>query len=239
MRTWRPDMASKKKNSNYVTEKNIQKKEALAKKKQSEKTKKLIKSIALVVLIAALVIGAIVAGLYFLGVFDYVPEGTSDVLISFGDGKGSLHVSLYGHDAPKTVAFFQALVKDKYFNDKTVNLYKDGNLYIGAGAEPYKNHVAGEFDANGTENKIPFEVGTLVMARGDDYDSAYGAFFIVTEDTDVKALEGKYAAFGKITDGMDAIEAIIAGLTPNADGTIPEAQQVKITSISEHASHSH
>ena len=232
-------MATKKKNSNYVTEKNIQKKEALAKKKQSEKTKKLVKTIALVALITVLVVGAIVAGLYFLGVFDYVPEGTSDVLISFGDGKGSLHVSLYGHDAPKTVAFFQALVKDKYFNDKTVNLYKDGNLYIGAGAEPYKNHVAGEFDANGTENKIPFEVGTLVMARGDDYNSAYGAFFIVTEDTDVKALEGKYAAFGKITDGMDAIEAIIAGLTPDADGKIPEAQQVKITSISEHASHSH
>ena len=232
-------MATKKKNSNYVTEKNIQKKEALAKKKQSEKTKKLIKTIAIAALITILVVGAIVAGLYFLGVFDYVPEGTSDVLISFGDGKGSLHVSLYGHDAPKTVAFFQALVKDKYFNDKAVDLYKDGNLYIGAGAEPYKNHVAGEFDANGTENKIPFEVGTLVMARGDDYNSAYGAFFVVTEDTDVKALEGKYAAFGKITDGMDAIEAIIAGLTPDADGKIPEAQQVKITSISEHASHSH
>ena len=232
-------MATKKKNSNYVTEKNIQKKEALAKKKQSEKTKKLIKTIAIAALITILVVGAIVAGLYFLGVFDYVPEGTSDVLISFGDGKGSLHVSLYGHDAPKTVAFFQALVKDKYFDDKAVDLYKDGNLYIGAGAEPYKNHVAGEFDANGTENKIPFEVGTLVMARGDDYDSAYGAFFIVTEDTDVKALEGKCAAFGKITDGMDAIEAIIASLKPDADGKIPEEQQVKITSISEHASHSH
>ena len=232
-------MATKKKNSNYVTEKNIQKKEALAKKKQSEKTKKLVKTIALVTLVTVLVVVAIVAGLYFLGVFDYVPEGTSDVLISFGDGKGSLHVSLYGHDAPKTVAFFQALVKDKYFDDKAVDLYKDGNLYIGAGAEPYKNHVAGEFDANGTENKIPFEVGTLVMARGDDYDSAYGAFFIVTEDTDVKALEGKYAAFGKITDGMDAIEAIIASLKPDADGTIPLDQQVKITSISEHASHSH
>ena len=232
-------MANKKKNSNYVTEKNAQKQEAIAKKKQSEKNKKLVKTIALVTLITVLVIGAIVAGLYFLGVFDYIPEGTSDVLISFGDGKGSLHVSLYGHDAPKTVAFFQALVNDKYFNDKTVNLYKDGNLYIAAGAKPYKNHVAGEFDANGTENKIPFEVGTLVMARGDDYDSAYGAFFIVTKDTDVKALEGKYAAFGKITDGMDAIEAIIAGLTPNADGTIPLEQHVKITSISEHASHSH
>ena len=232
-------MASKKKNSNYVTEKNAQKQEAIAKKKQSEKTKKLVKTIALATLITVLVIGAIVAGLYFMGAFDYVPDGTSDVLISFDGGKGSLHVELYGNDAPNSVAFFLALAKDGHFNGKAINAYKDGNLYIDAETSPTGNGLDGEFSANGKENKIPFEVGTLVMARGDDYNSAYGAFFIVTEDTDVKALEGKYAAFGKITDGMDAIEAIIAGLTPNADGTIPEAQQVKITGVSEHASHSH
>ena len=232
-------MANKKKNSNYVTEKNAQKQEAIAKKKQSEKTKKLVKTIALVTLITVLVVGAIVAGLYFMGVFDYIPEGTSDVLISFDGGKGSLHVELYGNDAPNSVAFFLALAKDGHFNGKAINAYKDGNLYIDAEMSPTGNGLDGEFSANGKENKIPFEVGTLVMARGDDYNSAYGAFFIVTKDTDVKALEGKYAAFGKITDGMDAIESIIAGLTPNADGTIPEAQQVKITSISEHASHSH
>lgn len=232
-------MASKKKNSNYVTEKNAQKQEAIAKKKQSEKTKKLVKTIALATLITVLVIGAIVAGLYFMGAFDYVPDGTSDVLISFDGGKGSLHVELYGNDAPNSVARFLALAKNNYFNGKAINAYKDGNLYIATEESPTGSKIDGEFSANGKENKIPFEVGTLVMARGDDYNSAYGAFFIVTKDTDVKALEGKYAAFGKITDGMDAIEAIIAGLTPNADGTIPEAQQVKITSISEHASHSH
>ena len=232
-------MASKKKNSNYVTEKNAQKQEAIAKKKRSEKTKKLVKTIALATLITVLVIGAIVAGLYFMGAFDYVPDGSSDVLISFDGGKGSLHVELYGNDAPNSVARFLALAKNNYFNGKAINAYKDGNLYIATEESPTGSKIDGEFSANGKENKIPFEVGTLVMARGDDYNSAYGAFFIVTKDTDVKALEGKYAAFGKITDGMDAIEAIIAGLTPNADGTIPEAQQVKITSISEHASHSH
>jgi cyclophilin family peptidyl-prolyl cis-trans isomerase len=230
-------MATKKKNSNYVTEKNAQKQEAIAKKKRSEKTKKLVKTIALVTLITVLVVGAIVAGLYFIGVFDYVPEGTSDVLISFGDGKGSLHVSLYGHDAPKTVAYFQSLVQRKYFNDKTVNFYKDGNLYIGAGAEPYKNGVEGEFSANGKENKIPFEVGTLVMARGEGYDSGYGRFFIVTEETDVAALQGNYAAFGKITGGYDVIKDIISKLTPNSDGSIYFGEQVKILSISTHDSH--
>ena len=232
-------MANKKKNSNYVTEKNAQKQEAIAKKKQTEKTKKLVKTIALVALISILVIGAIVAALYFIGVFDYIPEGTSDVLIEFEGNNGSLHVELYGNDAPETVANFLTLVKNGYFNGKTINAYKDGNLYLGSESSSVANGVKGEFSANGKENKIPFEVGTLVMARGDDYDSAYGRFFIVTKDTDVKALEGKYAAFGKITGGMDAIEAIIAGLTPDADGKIPEAQQVKISGISEHASHSH
>mgnify|MGYP003311171686 CR=1 FL=1 len=142
-----------------------------------------------------------------------------------------IHVS---SKAQGETVYIPACVTKSDVNDLVYN-----DFYIGAGAEPYKNGVEGEFSANGKENKIPFEVGTLVMARGDDYNSAYGAFFIVTEDTDVKALEGKYAAFGKITDGMDAIEAIIAGLTPDADGKIPEAQQVKITGISEHASHSH
>ena len=232
-------MASKKKNSNYVTEKNAQKQEAIAKKKQSEKTKKLVKTIALATLITVFVIGAIIAGLYFMGAFDYVPDGTSDVLISFDGGKGSLHVELYGNDAPNTVARFLALAKNNYFNGKAINAYKDGNLYIATEESPTGSKIDGEFSANGKENKIPFEVGTLVMARGDDYNSAYGAFFIVTTDTDVKALAGKYAAFGKITDGMDAIEAIIAGLNPDANGNIPESEQVKITGISEHASHSH
>ena len=232
-------MATKKKNSNYVTEKNAQKQEAIAKKKQSEKTKKLVKTIALVTLITVLVVGAIVAGLYFLGVFDYVPEGTSDVLIEFEGNNGSLHVELYGNDAPETVANFLTLVKNGYFNGKTINAYKDGNLYLGSESSSVANGVKGEFSANGKENKIPFEVGTLVMARGDDYDSAYGRFFIVTKDTDVKALEGKYAAFGKITGGMESIEKIISSIRPTADGLISESEQVKISGISEHASHSH
>ena len=70
------------------------------------------------------------------------------------------------------------------------------------------------------------------MARGEEYDSAYGRFFVVTEDTDVSKLKGSYAAFGRITDGMDVIEEIISKVDSN--GNLPE---VKILSISSHDSH--
>lgn len=233
-------MANKKKNSNYVTEKSAEKNAAAAKKKQSEKSKALTKKIVLWSVAAVLVIGALFAGLYFGGAFDYVPEGTEDLLVTLEGDYGSLHVELYRNDAPETVKSFISLVNSKYFDGKAINGYKGGNLYLGDDkATVDKKGVVGEFAANGKENKVPFKEGTLVMARGDDYDSAYGRFFIVTKDTDVKALDGKYAAFGRITDGMDIIESIIKDLKPGDDGKIPVADQIVIESITTHASHSH
>ena len=228
-------MAGKKKNSNYVTEKSAQKKEAAAKKKQSDKKKAQIKSIALWCTVALLVIGAIVAGMYFGGAFDYIPEGTMDVLISFAGETGSLHAELYGNDAPGMVAYFTGLVGSGYFNNKTVNGYKDGNLYLGAEASASADNLS----TSAAGNKIPFSVGSLVMAIEDNYDSSYGRFFIVTEDTDVSSLKGRYAVFGKVTDGMDVVEKIISNIHPDAEGKIPVAEQVRITSITAHESHSH
>ena len=232
-------MADKKRNSNYSTEKKTQKSEEKTKRKQEAKKKALVKDIVLKSLIALLVIGALVTAMYFGGAFNYSPEGTEDVLISFEGSYGSIHVELYGNDAPETVKSFLALVKGGYFTDKTVNAYKDGNLYLGDEQSEFKNGIVGEFSANGKENKIPFEEGTLVMARGEDYNSAYGRFFIVTKETDVRSLKGNYAAFGRITEGMDAVKNIISGITPEEDGRITLEQQVNITSISSHASHSH
>ena len=228
-------MANKKKNSNYVTEKSTQKKEAIAKKKQSDKRKARIKSIVLWCAVALLVIGAIIVAMYFAGAFDYVPEGTEDILITFDGDVGSLHAEIYGDDAPGMVANFIGLLSSGYFNGKTVNTYKDGNLYLGAEARTSTDN--GSTSSKG--NKIPFKVGSLVMAIEDKYDSNYGRFFIVTEDTDVKSLSGKYAVFGQITDGMEVVEKIISGIHPDAEGNIPETEQVKITSITTHASHSH
>ena len=229
-------MANKKKNSNYVTEKTTNKKQAEAKKQKAKKTKKTVMSILVPAAILLVIAGVILTVMILGGAFDYIPTPTEHVAIELS-GHGSLHVELYGDDAPDTVKSFLALANSGYFNGKSIHALVDGNLYLGSEESGSNNGVVGEFSANGKENKIPFEVGTLVMARGDDYDSAYGRFFIVTKETDISALEGKYAPFGKITDGMTEIESIILNLTPNADGSIYAGERITITSISAHDSH--
>ena len=224
-----------KKNSNYVTEKTIQKNAAESKRKAAEKKKKQIKSIAIPVGIALLVIAALLAVIYIGGGFDYNPEATEHVAISLEGYNTTLHVELYGNDAPNTVKHFNTLVNNYYYVGKYLTAYEGGKLFFGP--ESKVNGIKGEFADNGVENKVPFKVGTLVMARGEEYDSAYGRFFVVTKDTDVSKLKGSYAAFGMITDGMDVIEEIVGKLNVGADGKIPTDQQVKILSISSHDSH--
>ena len=231
-------MANKKKNSNYVTEKTAMKKEAAAKQRKAAKTKKTVMAV-LVPTLAVLLIAAVILTVMVLGgAFDYIPEPTEHVAIDLA-GHGSLHVELYGNDAPETVKSFLALANGGYFNGKMVNALIDGSLYLGSEESGTEKGVVGEFSANGKENKVPFKVGTLVMARGEDYDSAYGRFFIVTKDTDTAALKGNYAAFGRITDkdGIELVEKLIEGLHPNSDGEIPATEQVSINSISSHEHH--
>ena len=87
------------------------------------------------------------------------------------------------------------------------------------------------------ENKVRHERGVIAMARGEGNNSASGQFFIVTKDS--PELDGNYAAFGMITDGMDIIDKILKDAKPGADGILPIADQVIITSITSHDSHGH
>ena len=229
-------MAKNKKNSNYVTDKTVEKKAAEDKQKKAAKTKKQAKSIAVTSLITLVVLAALFSVLYFGGAFDYNPTATEHVSIALDGYSTTLHVELYGKDAPQSTGHFKSLVNGHYYNGKMITEYSDGNLYFGEAAAG-KGGVKGEFADNGVKNKIPFKVGTLVMARGEEYDSAYGRFFIVTEDTDISSLKGSYAAFGRVTSGMEVIEEIIGKLNLDQNGKIPEAEQIKITSISAHDSH--
>ena len=228
-------MASKKKNSNYVTDKTSKKKAEAAQKKQAEKTKKTVMAIlvpsVVVLLVAAVLLGVMIFG----GAFDYMPEPTNHVSVTLDGYTETLHIELYGDDADKTVKHFLSLVNSKYYDGQTIEAYIDGNLYFSRVNST--TGIQGEFESNGVENKIPFKPGTLVMARGEGKDSAYGRFFIVTENTDVSALKGNYAAFGRITGGMDVIEQIIDKINPAADGSIPVGEQVFISEISTHDAH--
>lgn len=227
-------MAKQKKNSNYVTDKNISKKEALEEQKRKEQTMKNFKPVAI---IAGSVIGVVVillVVLYACGVFNYYPEATLDANIVFNDGT-SLHFELYGNDAPKTVNHFKTLASNGYFRNKEAHTFLNGLLYFGdLNADGDKKGIDGEFDANGFKNKIKMEEGVICLARGEDNDSGYGQFFILTKDS--PKLKGDYAAFGKITN-PEALEKLIDSIQVDKNGNVIKAPVISYIEV--HAPHGH
>ena len=200
-------------------------------KKQKQRRKTVVTVISIIVAVGIFV------GIFFItGAFDYQPQSTYDVLITI-ENYGSLHVELYGNDAPETVKHFLKLADDGYYNGKSVFKLFDDLAYMGDKNASSAQGIKGEFFDNGFENKILHKRGILSMARGEDPNSAYGQFFIVTKTS--RDLNGKYAAFGKVTSGMEIIDNIYKTLETDDNGMIAEGKQPIIKSISSHASHSH
>lgn len=229
-------MAKKKKNSNYVTDKTIAAKEQKELEKRKKKIRKTVKTVAITILVIILIAGAVIGIGAALGMFDYTPEATAHVNITIEGYDEALHVELYGEDAPETVKNFTDLVKSGKFTSTLMHTYKNGLLYGGGkNADGGDKGIKGEFEENGFENKISLTRGVIAMARGEDNNSAYDQFFIVTED-DLDDLDGKYAAFAYISGGMDVIEDIIKNAEVDDNGVIKNPP--KILSISApHAAH--
>ena len=223
-------MAKQKKNANYVTDKTV----AAAAKKQEEKAKKkrdkTIKIVAISVGATLAAIALIIGTLFALGAFDYVPEPTYHASIEI-EGYGTLHVALYGNDAPETVEWFVDLAKTGYFKNKSFHTLADGLLYAGSDKDYNgSNGIFGEFKNNGFDNKIKIKKGVVAMARGEGYDSAYGQFFIATKNA--SKLSDDYCAFGMVTN-YEIIEQILK----DYGGTITAENGPKITNVTFHESH--
>ena len=230
-------MAKKKKNNNYVTEKTAAAKVAKEEETRKIQKQKTTKTIIISSVSVILVIGIIFGVLALAGAFDYQPTGTYDVLIDI-ENYGSLHVELYGDDAPETVKQFLKLADEGYYDGKTIFKLFDDLAYAGdTEAANREDGIKGEFSENGFENKVSHTRGVLSMARGEDPNSAYGQFFIVRKNS--RELDGKYAAFGYVTSGMEVIDEIYKNLDTDANGMIAEDKQPVISSISSHASHDH
>ena len=101
----------------------------------------------------------------------------------------------------------------------------------GDGTGGSENTIVGEFADNGYENSLSHTRGAISMARsGDDYDSASSQFFIVQEDSTY--LDGQYAVFGYVTEGLEVVDAVCEAAEPTDDnGTIEADAQPVITSI--------
>ena len=148
---------------------------------------------------------------------------------------GTISLELDADTAPITVTNFVNLAKDGFYDGLTFHRIIDGFMIqggdpLGNGTGGSGETIKGEFSDNGVENDISHVRGTISMARSSDPDSASSQFFIVHQDSTY--LDGQYAAFGHVTDGMDVVDAICAD-TPVQDGngTVAAEDQPVITSI--------
>ena len=131
-----------------------------------------------------------------------------------------IRVELYPDTAPNTVNNFISLVK-KGFYDGTIfhrvipGFMIQGGDPEGTGMGGPEYSIRGEFSQNGFENKLSHKRGVISMARAMDPDSAGSQFFIMHADGDF--LDGQYAAFGAVTEGLETVDKIAAGPTDRAD----------------------
>ena len=134
------------------------------------------------------------------------------VVITMDTGE-VIKLELYPEIAPKTVENFEKLVKDGFYNGLTFHRIIRG--FMIQGGCPKGNgtggpgwQIKGEFAANGWKNDLKHTRGVISMARAGHPDSAGSQFFIMHEDA--PHLDGQYAAFGKVVEGMDVVDRIAA-----------------------------
>lgn len=149
---------------------------------------------------------------------------------------GKLELELDADVAPITVTNFVNLAKKGFYNGLTFHRIMSGFMIQGGdpngdGTGGSEETIKGEFKSNGIENTMSHKRGVISMARTqNDPDSASSQFFIVQADSDF--LDGDYAAFGKVTAGMDIVDKICQSVQPiDNNGPVPADQQPKITAI--------
>lgn len=140
------------------------------------------------------------------------------VTITMENGK-QIKLELYPDKAPLTVENFEKLVKDGFYDGLCFHRVISGFMIQGGcpegcGTSGPGYSIKGEFSANGVANPIKHVRGVISMARSARPDSAGSQFFIMHEDAPY--LDGQYAAFGKVIQGMDIVDEIASSET-NAD----------------------
>ena len=148
---------------------------------------------------------------------------------------GEVKIELYGDTAPVTVANFVKLVNKDFYDGLTFHRVIED--YMIQGGDPNGDssgnsatRIYGEFKNNGFENTLKHEKGVISMARSRDYNGASCQFFIMLGDE--PRLDGDYAAFGKVIEGMEILEAVADSIkTVGQNGEIKEADQPIIEKI--------
>ncbi len=165
--------------------------------------------------------------------YQEVNEVTNLVKITMQDG-GEIVVELDPKNAPITVANFQKLVS-KHFYDGLIfhRVIKDfmiqGGDPTGTGMGGADENIKGEFAVNGVRNNLSHARGVISMARSQMYNSASSQFFIC--HADCRFLDGQYAAFGKVVEGIETVDKIANVKTSRGDRPIVEQRMKSVVFV--------
>lgn len=148
---------------------------------------------------------------------------------------GTIRLELDGEHAPISTKNFVTLAQEGFYNGLTFHRIIEG--FMMQGGDPLGNgmggsrvNIKGEFLMNGVANPLKHTRGAISMARAQDPNSASSQFFIVHEDAFF--LDGQYAAFGYVTDGMEVVDKVCeSAKVVDRNGTVLPADQPKITAI--------
>ena len=155
------------------------------------------------------------------------------ITIEMTDGK-QIKVELLPEHAPLTAANFNKLAASGFYDGLIFHrvisgFMLQGGCPSGSGTGGPGYGIKGEFKANGVDNTLKHKRGVLSMARSAQFDSAGSQFFIM--HADAPYLDGQYAAFGRVTEGMDVVDAIASQPTDAADRP-KEPQVIKKMTLS-------
>lgn len=148
---------------------------------------------------------------------------------------GTITVELDAKAAPITVENFVNLAKEGFYDGLTFHRIMYGFMMQGGdpngnGTGGSENKITGEFSANGVDNPLSHTRGAISMARSQNPNSASSQFFIVHADS--VFLDGQYAAFGYVTEGIEIVDAICEDAMPvDGNGTILPQEQPVIISV--------
>jgi peptidyl-prolyl cis-trans isomerase B (cyclophilin B) len=153
------------------------------------------------------------------------------IVIEMENGE-KIKAELYADAAPQTVANFIELANKGFYDGLTFHRVIPGFMIqggcpqgTGTGGPGYG--IKGEFAINGFENPLKHERGVLSMARAADPNSAGSQFFIM--HADCPHLDGQYAAFGKVVEGMETVDAIAGTPTDRSDKPLEPQRMKKVT----------
>lgn len=145
---------------------------------------------------------------------------------------GTIQAELYPEIAPNTVNNFISLIQKGFYDGIIFHRVIQGFMIqggdpdgVGTGGPGYS--IKGEFAQNGFENNLKHTAGVLSMARSMMPNSAGSQFFIMHKDA--PHLDGAYAAFGKVTEGMDVVDSIAVTETDYMDAPLETQKMIKVT----------